>query len=188
MLPDVLRRIFRFINRYFMVPMFRLGLGAFIGNPVTGYIMVLKTRGRKSGLPRYAPVNYAILNGGVYCLAGWGRASDWYRNLVANPQIELILPGGTFTGRAETVADVDEKRIAMRQVLKNGGFAGYLEGFNPYAITEEELAAKAAEAVLVRVQLNGLGSGAADPGGWLWMLVWGGSLLALLLGSRRSRR
>lgn len=40
-----LRRLFWLLNRAFMVPAFRLGLGEFMGNPVTGYIMVVKTRG-----------------------------------------------------------------------------------------------------------------------------------------------
>jgi deazaflavin-dependent oxidoreductase (nitroreductase family) len=184
-LPDILRRIFRMLNRYFMVPMFRLGFGPFIGNPLTGYIMVLKTRGRKSGRTRYSPVNYTIHNGSVYCLAGWGKTSDWYRNLTAAPQVELILPGGAYSGIAETVADLDEKRIVIRQVLKNGGFAGFLEGFNPYNIPDEQLAARTTGMVLVRIHPTGLGSAAADPGGWLWILLWGGLLAWLLRGRAR---
>jgi len=34
-----MRRIFHFLNKYFMVPMFRLGLGFFFGNPLTSYVM-----------------------------------------------------------------------------------------------------------------------------------------------------
>jgi hypothetical protein len=55
-----MRRVFWIINNIFMVPMFRLGLDPFIGNVVTGYIMVLKTVGRKTGKTRFTPVNYAI--------------------------------------------------------------------------------------------------------------------------------
>ena len=36
----VLRHIFSVLNRFFMVPCFRLGLGPFMGNPLSGYIMV----------------------------------------------------------------------------------------------------------------------------------------------------
>ena len=78
-----LRRIFWYLNRYFMVPMFRLGLGPLMGNPFSGYIMVIKTSGRKSGLTRYAPVNYAILNGSVYCLSGWGHL--WIGTATCSP-------------------------------------------------------------------------------------------------------
>ena len=69
-----MRFFFKILNTLFMVPMFRLGLGPFFGNPITGYIMVLKVIGRKTGKVRYVPVNYAIRNGSVYCLAGFGRA------------------------------------------------------------------------------------------------------------------
>ncbi len=82
----VLRRVFWYLNRYFMVPMFRLGLGPLMVNPFGGYIMVLKTIGRKTGKVRYSPVNYAIMNGNVYCLVGFGHIADWYRNLRANPR------------------------------------------------------------------------------------------------------
>jgi hypothetical protein len=73
--------------------------------------------------------------------------------------------------------------MVIRQVLKNGGFAGFLEGYNPYTIPDEQLAAKTTGMVLVRILPTGLGSTAADPGGWLWILLWGG-LLAWLLRRR----
>ena len=68
-----MRRFFWFLNKYFMVPMFRLGFGPVFGNPLVGYIMVLKMVGRKTGKLRYAPVNYALQAGEVYCIAGFGH-------------------------------------------------------------------------------------------------------------------
>jgi len=109
-----LRRIFFYLNKFFMVPMFRLGLGPFIGTPFGGYIMVLKVIGRKTGKTRYAPVNYAIANGNVYCLAGFGTISDWYRNLLAHPNIEVLLPGGAIAGIAEQVIDSNERLRLIR--------------------------------------------------------------------------
>ncbi|HEX7621902.1 MAG TPA: nitroreductase/quinone reductase family protein [Anaerolineales bacterium] len=92
------RRGFSIFNKLFMVPMFRLGFGPFIGNSITGYIMVLKTIGRKTGKVRYSLVSYAIHKGNVYCLAGWGRLTDWNRNLIASREVEIMLPGGTLLG------------------------------------------------------------------------------------------
>ena len=92
MLPSFVRSIFWFLNKFFMVPIFRLGIGPFFGNPIWGYMMVLKTIGRKSGKTRYSPVNYAIMNGNIYCMAGWGQIADWYRNLISDHNIEMILP------------------------------------------------------------------------------------------------
>ncbi len=166
-----LRKVFWFLNKYFMVPVYRLGLGPLFGNPVSGYIMVLKTTGRRTGKIRYSPVNYAILNGSVYCMAGWGQISDWYRNLVANPRIEVILPGRAIAGLAEEVTDPVERIIALRMVLKAGGFAGFMLGVNPYTVSDEMLEQKAIDIPLIRIKPYGIGSQACDPGGWLWMPV-----------------
>ncbi len=164
------RRSFWLFNKLFMVPMFRLGIGPFMGNRITGYIMVLKTVGRKTGKVRYAPVSYAIHKGNVYCMAGWGRVSDWYRNVIATREIEAILPGGTLFGAVEDVTDLDERRIILRRILQNAGFAGFLEGFNPFTITDEELLRKTADLPLLRIRPVGIGNGTSDPGGWAW--VW----------------
>lgn len=169
-MSPIMRRIFRVLNKFFMVPMFRLGLGSLLGNPLSGYIMVLKVVGRKSGRIRYTPVNYAIRNGNIYCISGGGRSSDWFRNLKANPQIEVIMPAGPIFGYVEEVSDADERRNVIRQVLQNAGFAGFLEGYNPFTISDEELLSKSSDLPVLRIRPIGIGSGAFDPGGWVW--VW----------------
>jgi deazaflavin-dependent oxidoreductase (nitroreductase family) len=171
MLPSYLRYVFRVLNKFFMVPLFRAGLGMIFGNPIWGYMVVLKTIGRKSGKTRYSPVNYAVLNGCVYCMAGWGNEADWYRNLTVNPAIEMIMPGGSFAGTAETVNQPEERSKAIRQVLKAGGLAGFLLGFNPFSVSDEKLAEATAAILVIRIRPTGLAVGAGDYGGWLWILV-----------------
>jgi deazaflavin-dependent oxidoreductase (nitroreductase family) len=174
-----MRRFFWFLNKFFMVPVFRLGFGPFFGNPITGYIMVLKVIGRKTGKLRYAPVNYAIRDGRVYCVSGFRQGSDWYRNLMARPNIEIILPGGAISGLATEISDPAVKTPIIRKIFQNGGFAGFMEGYNPYRISDEELTRKTADMSLICIQPTGVGSGASDAGGWAWagMLVF-----VLLLG------
>ena len=154
-----------------MVPLFRLGIGPLFGNPIWGYMMVLKTTGRKSRKIRYSPVNYAILNGNVYCMAGWGQIADWYRNLLSNPNIEMILPSGAFAGIAEEVNFSTERIGALRKVLKASGFVGFMLGVNPYTIPDEKLAEKTKQIPLIRIRPCGIGSGVSDLGGWLWIPV-----------------
>jgi deazaflavin-dependent oxidoreductase (nitroreductase family) len=173
-----MRRIFHFLNKYFMVPMFRLGLGFFFGNPLTSYVMVLKTTGRKTGKQRYSPVNYAIQDGNVYCVSGFRQDCDWYRNLRNQPAIEIILPGGAISGMAGETTNAAIRKIVIRKVLQNAGFAGFFEGFNPFRIGDEDLAARTADMPLICIQPTGLGSGAGDPGGWAW--VWTPVSLLLL--------
>jgi deazaflavin-dependent oxidoreductase (nitroreductase family) len=134
-MPPLMRRIFWFLNKFFMVPMFRLGFGPFFGNPLTGYIMVMKVIGRKTGKVRLTPVNYAIHKGDVYCISGGRATSDWFRNLLANPEVDLILPGGSIHARVEESTNPEQKLIITRQILKNAGFAGFFEGYNPFTMT-----------------------------------------------------
>ena len=153
--------------------MFRLGFGPFMGNRVTGYILVLKTIGRKTGKVRYTPVNYAIHKGNIYCMSGWGQLSDLYRNMVAAGEIEIILPAGPLFGAVEKATDSDERRIVLRKILQNAGFAGFFEGINPYKTTDEELMQKTTGMPLLRIRPVGIGNGASDPGGlsWFWTPV-----------------
>lgn len=181
------RRFFRYLNKYFMVPVFRSGLGPFMGNPFTGYIMVIKSVGHRTGLLRYAPVNYAILNGNIYCLAGVGKATHWYRNLVAKPKVELVLPSGPVAGVAEEVTDPEERPIILRQILKNSGFAGFSLGFNPHTAPDEVLRAQAEGLPIMCIRPTGIGSGASDPGGWLWLLSVLASAWLLFRSWRRDR-
>jgi len=176
-----MRRIFWFFNKFFMVPIFRLGLGPLFANPFSGYIMVMKVIGRKSGKTRLTPVNYAIANGNIYCISGGRKSSDWYKNLLATPEVELVLPGGAVFARVDEVADPETRRLIIRQILKNAGFAGFFEGYNPFTITEAELTAKSADLPLLRFHPLGLGNGASDQGGWAWVWVWIFTLLALWL-------
>lgn len=182
---DTLRLAFRALNKFIMVPIFRLGLGALVGNPLTGYIMVIKTVGRKTGRARYTPVNYALIDGYVYCMSGWGMKSDWHRNLMANPRLEVILPGGSLMGEAEGVTEPGEWLRAARRLLKNAGLAGFLAGLNPFTASDEQVRQKCQGCPIVRIRPLGIGSGPADPGGWFWLLT---SSLALFWVWRRSRR
>jgi deazaflavin-dependent oxidoreductase (nitroreductase family) len=187
---DSLRRLFWYLNRFFMVPVFRLGLGSLVGSPLGGYIMVLKTTGAKTGKTRYTPLNYAILDGRVYCIAGWGTVAQWYRNLRVRPEVELLLPGGAAVGVAEEVTDPDESLRAIRQVLRNAGFVGFVAGLNPFTTTDEELRERTHDTIVIRIRPTGIGAGAADPGGWFWILSWAAHAAAgaWLLRRLRGRR
>ena len=183
-MSPLVRRIFRVLNKFFMVPMFRLGFGPLLGNPLTGYILVLKTIGRKSGRIRYAPLNYAIHKGDIYCISGGRKSSDWYRNLYANPEIEMILPGGNLYARMDEISDPDQKSLVARQVLKNAGFAGFFEGYNPWRISDEELSHKIADLPVLCFHPLGVGNGPSDVGGWAWIWSFVVTVLVVLALAR----
>ncbi len=82
-----LRQMFKIGNR-FMVMLFRLGLGNWGNAPQTSQVMVLVHKGRKSGLLRKTPVNYAIVDDVIYCTAAFVIASGFAAPLFAgvNPK------------------------------------------------------------------------------------------------------
>ena len=137
---NTLRRVFHAMNP-FMVFMLKIGLGwtTNIWPAVSGRIMVIKHRGRKSGKEYLTPVNYAIVDGEIYCTAGFGPTCDWYRNLLANPNIELRLPEGWRKAHAEDISDSPRHVFLMRQVIIGSGFAGPLFGVNQKKLNDEQL-------------------------------------------------
>ena len=184
-----LKALFKLLNR-FMVGMFRLGLGPYIGNPYSGYIMVLTTTGRRSGLRRRTPVNYAEGDGEVYCLSGFGRRSDWYRNLLADPNVDVWIGSEGWRGRAEVMTDEREWLPIYREIVKRSGFADRAFTKIAYsALSDEELIALGAAGRVVRIRLRERLPKEESPGdlSWLWAVL-GGLLFARWLVGRARRR
>ncbi len=184
---DFLRKVFKVFNR-FMLLLWRLGLGSWgNGTSFGGSLMVIKHTGRKTGLTRHTPVNYAIVNGDVYCTAGFGIVSDWYLNIMTNPKVEVWLPDGRWAGMAEDVTDVENNHLLFRQVLIASGFAGPLFGVNPKNLTDQDLIRLLESYRLIRIRRESPLTGAGGPGDLAW--VWPVTTFVLLwLLFRRKRR
>ena len=184
-----LLQAFRWLNRYMLLH-WRLGLGPYANRrELSGQIMVLVHVGRKTGRIRRTPVNYVILDGDVYCTAGFGAVADWYRNLLANPQVEVWLPHGWWAGLAEDVSDSPERLALLRQVLIASGFAARAAGLDPMRMSDEALDAASRSYRLVRIRRTQALTGPGGPGDLAW--VWPAAtavLLGLLLLPRRRRR
>ncbi len=179
-IEEHLRQDFKYLNK-FMVTMFRLGLGGWVNaDPKRGgQIMVLTTTGRKSGLSRRVGLNYAIVNGEIYCCAGFGPGSDWYKNLIKNPQVEVWLPDGWWCGIAEDVSDSPYRLSLLREVLIASGFAARLAGIDAINITDDELAQVTPEYRLIHIKRTEARTGPGGPGDLAW--IWPVSTLVLLM-------
>jgi deazaflavin-dependent oxidoreductase (nitroreductase family) len=71
-------------------------------------VCYLTTTGRRSGRPHRIEIWFLEDAGAVYLFAGGGDRSDWVRNLRANPQVHLELPGRQRRPySASVVSDVD---------------------------------------------------------------------------------
>jgi deazaflavin-dependent oxidoreductase (nitroreductase family) len=145
---------FRILNRYIVVPGFKRGLGRLISNPIVGRIMVLKLVGRRTGKIRYTPVNYAVISGNLYCYQGRHLKGEWYLNVLANPQVEAILPGRTLKGFAEQVKDEKEASNAILQILRGSGLGAFIYGFNPFTVAEDVLREKTAGISVIKIRPN----------------------------------
>ena len=116
--------------------------------------MVLGIAGRKTGMIRYTPVSYARIGPKIYCYQGKEMKGQWYLNLLANPEVEVLLPSGLFSGRGEAVSDTAEKLQAMRQILKGSGLNSSMYGFDPEAATDEVVREKTKDIPVVRITLD----------------------------------
>jgi deazaflavin-dependent oxidoreductase (nitroreductase family) len=186
-----MRQAFRYINQ-FMLLMWRLGLGNYINlwPEVIGRIMVITHTGRKSGARRQTPVNYALIDGDIYCTAGFGAGSDWYRNIRKDPNVEVWLPDGWWAGSAEDISDSPERVSLLRQVLIASGFAARAAGINPHTATDAELDHLTMDYRLVRISRSEARTGQHGPGefAWVWPMATMLLLPALLLRDRKKRR
>ncbi|MBX2997309.1 MAG: nitroreductase family deazaflavin-dependent oxidoreductase [Caldilineaceae bacterium] len=187
-LEEKARRGFKVLNR-FMLLLWRIGLGPWIScwPSMGGRIMVIVHTGRKTGKRRYTPVNYAIVDGELYCTAGFGQISDWYRNLRANPYVEVWLPEGWWTGIAEEVIDQQRRLGPMRQVLIASGVVAPLVGVHPQRMSDAQLAEATATYRLIHIQRAEARTGPGGPGelSWIWPVATM-ILLSLLLRRRKD--
>jgi deazaflavin-dependent oxidoreductase (nitroreductase family) len=82
---------------------YRLGLGGLLGER----FLLLNHTGRKSGLPRQAVLEVVQHDEetGVYIVAsGFSEKSDWYQNVMAQPEITIQVGSKHMAARAERLA------------------------------------------------------------------------------------
>jgi deazaflavin-dependent oxidoreductase (nitroreductase family) len=167
----VSKTVFKYMNRYYMLPLSKLGLLPWMQNPLTGYIMVLQTIGRKSGKVRYTPLNYALADGYIYCIAGFGSGTHWLAHLKANPIVDVRFAGTLLRGHSEIVTDGEEAQRVFIQILHTCGLASLLVGLNPFTLTDEKILQKRGPEIVVRICPEEMVGGLFDPGGRGWILA-----------------
>ena len=105
--------------------------GPFAGAP----LLLLTTTGAKTGTERTTPLVHTRDGDRIVIIASKGgapRHPDWYRNLSANPQVTVELPGDTFRAQAR-VADGEERDRLYRAQ------ADLMPNFDEYAAKTDRL-------------------------------------------------
>jgi deazaflavin-dependent oxidoreductase (nitroreductase family) len=85
--------------------LYRLGLGE-VANAAN--ILVLTTRGHKTGLTRHTPLEYRQHGSKIYIVSAWGERPNWYQNLRAHPVVTLQQGRKQVSARAHPVTNSGE--------------------------------------------------------------------------------
>lgn len=117
--------------------LFRLGLGKLIGK----FILILSSTGRETGKTRRTPVEYFQHGSRIYIISGFGQQTDWYQNVMANPQVTVQTDQGTMTATARKPI-TDEEWMAVYEYLTHSPIskvfmADYLDDLHQSTILKQ---------------------------------------------------
>jgi deazaflavin-dependent oxidoreductase (nitroreductase family) len=84
--------------------LWRMGWHGILGH----FWLLITTVGRKSGLPRFALLEYHYLDGSIYIPSGKGNRSQWVKNLSEWSEVTIQTSGKPRHAIATSVTDVDE--------------------------------------------------------------------------------
>jgi len=128
--------------------LYAIGLGSIYGR----LVLLLTTTGRKSGLPRVTPLQYEEMEGKIVIASARGTKSDWYRNILVNPNVTVRVKSREFNGLAEPVENPEKVADYIQYRLKKHprmiGFIMRRDGF-PHNPTREDLVAYSAKRAVV---------------------------------------
>lgn len=107
------------------------GNGGKVGGPFEGNtLLLLHTIGARTKAERVNPVVYLDENGKFYVFASKAGADtdpDWYRNLVANPDVTVEIGTETFKATAKALPSDERARVYAVQAALRPNFAEYQE-------------------------------------------------------------
>jgi deazaflavin-dependent oxidoreductase (nitroreductase family) len=184
---SIVHRSLGILNRWFMVPMIHRGHGSWISTPLTGYVLLLRVRGRRSRQWREAPLSYVIDDGAAWVMAGFGVRTEWYRNLLVDPDVEACLPGRTLRCHAAAIDDPVTRARIVPRLARATGLPELLAGCNPWSMRPERVTERLEPYPLVRLApfQGPITAGPDDPGGraWIWRQTVIGLVTASLVGA-----
>ena len=113
--------------------LFRLSGGRLLGSLEGSGVLILVTKGRKSGKPRLSPLLYFRFEeaGDLIVVAsnyGQDRHPAWYLNVVADPTVTVEAGGEQFAADARIAQGEERSALYERVVAQNSRFAAYRAG------------------------------------------------------------
>jgi deazaflavin-dependent oxidoreductase (nitroreductase family) len=120
--------IFKVITRFHRA-VFDLSQGKLTGKAGGMPVVKLTTVGRKSGQRRSTMLTSPLVDGdNVVLVASFGgddRDPAWYGNLVANPDVEVVMSGSTRTMHARVAAGGERTELWEALTAKHANYAAY---------------------------------------------------------------
>ena len=108
---------------------FDLSKGKLAGKTSGMPVLKLTTVGRKSGQRRSTMLTSPLVEGeNVVLVASKGgddRDPDWFGNLVAHPEVDVVMDGSNRKMRARVAEGVERTRLWEELTAKHGNYAGY---------------------------------------------------------------
>jgi len=87
-------------------------------------ILVLTTRGRKSGQPRTGAVSFMPLEDHFVVFSGRGIGSNWFQNIRANPEVSVRVGRKQMRATARVVEEPERRRALMLQMQARSSGCG----------------------------------------------------------------
>ena len=108
--------------------------------------------------------------------------------MLADPSVEVVLPGRTLRGRATPVTAPDEWLRAYRALIASLGIVGRLSVGDVARLDDAALLAGHGGIPILRIVPTAFVPGPLDPGGRFWLVPWAASaVLAVGLATRLGR-
>lgn len=119
--------------------------------------MLLHHVGRKSGLPREAVVEvvrHDSATGDYYICSGFGENAQWYRNLMASPNVSIQVGTKEMRVRAERITSDEGSAEMLDYARRHPGAAKKLAGFMGFPADGSQQTYQAAGQVLPFLRLT----------------------------------
>ncbi len=120
-------------------------------------VLLLQTTGRVTGRPHTTFLQYELWNGGYFVGSARGPKSDWFRNLVANPEVRVRRKGEWHPAIARPITAPDrvlaflELRLDRHPAMIRGMLLSHGLPLQP---SREDLAVLASKLAIVELRLQ----------------------------------
>jgi deazaflavin-dependent oxidoreductase (nitroreductase family) len=107
---------------------FRANKGKVGGHFAGADLLLLHTTGAKSGFDRVSPMRYFIDGNRYVVIASKGGADtnpDWYKNLVAHPEVSVELGTEQFTAIAAVPSEPERTKLYEKMETLSAAFTEY---------------------------------------------------------------